>query len=276
MVRTLVVHVGGIGDFLLSCPAIARLAAQGPVEVAGPVERVQLAVAAGIAQAAHSLDGLQFETVFTTPSAALRERLSRFGRVIVWMRDPGEVARAIHSCGVEDVRTFPGLPPQDWSVHASRYYLKCLGFEEAAPFRLRVEPSATPRDVILHPGSGGQRKNWPLDRYEGVADVLRRGGRTLTWCLGPAEDDLPVLERASVLRTGSLLELARELAAGRLYLGNDSGVTHLAAAVGCPTVAIFGPTDPRVWRPLGAHVVVVQGTPWPDVADVLDAVGCCV
>lgn len=70
----------------------------------------------------------------------------------------------------------------------------------------------------------------------------------------------------------ALVELSRHLAAARLYLGNDSGVSHLAAAVGCPTVAVFGPTEPRVWAPRGARVKVLKGDPWPHVAPVMDAV----
>ncbi|HNT87980.1 MAG TPA: glycosyltransferase family 9 protein, partial [Candidatus Hydrogenedentes bacterium] len=63
--------------------------------------------------------------------------------------------------------------------------------------------------------------------------------------------------------------IAGILAGARLYIGNDSGITHLAAAVGCPTVAVFGPTDPTVWAPRGARVHVVAGDPWPDAEAVL-------
>ena len=62
------------------------------------------------------------------------------------------------------------------------------------------------------------------------------------------------------------------LAGARVFLGNDSGITHLATAAGCPTVAVFGATDPRVWAPRGTHVTVLQGDPWPDVPTVIEAV----
>ena len=60
-------------------------------------------------------------------------------------------------------------------------------------------------------------------------------------------------------RFDNLYELAKWLASARLYIGNDSGITHLAAAVGTPVVAIFGPTDPAVWAPRGERVAVVSG-----------------
>jgi ADP-heptose:LPS heptosyltransferase len=73
------------------------------------------------------------------------------------------------------------------------------------------------------------------------------------WCAGPQEklDD--------AVRFENLYALAGWLARARIYIGNDSGITHLAAAVGTPVVAIFGPTDPAVWGPRGERVRVVSG-----------------
>lgn len=272
--RALVVHTGGIGDFLLTCPAVRRLAQDGPLELLGRTDRLELAVAAGIAAAAHDTDSADFGSVFTTPSERLRDFLARFDRCVVWMRDDGGIVRAIRQCGVAEVRAFPGLPPEDWTEHASRYHLNCLGYEDAGPLRLCIEPAETRHDLIIHPGSGGGRKNWPLDRFIAVAEAVRRPGRAVTWCLGPAEEGIQLPAQSEVLQTASLVGLARHLAAARSYLGNDSGITHLAAAVGCSTVAVFGPTCPCVWAPLGDHVTVVRGTPWPEVPTVLAQLIC--
>jgi hypothetical protein len=278
MKRTLVVHTGGIGDLLLACPALIRLAEEGPVELLGRPDRLALPLSAGIARATHDLDQSGFETLFSEPArgslarapdARLRGLLSRFERCVVWMRDDGTIARALRDCGVADVRVFAGLPPNDWNRHASHYYLERLGYEPRGALHLPIAPAATRRDVILHPGSGGPHKNWPLDRYVAVAHELERHGRGVTWCMGPAEANMTLPSGGAVLQTQDLVMLARELATARLYIGNDSGVTHLAAAVGCRTIAVFGPTNPKVWAPLGNHVTAVQGTPWPEVEDVL-------
>jgi heptosyltransferase-3 len=85
----------------------------------------------------------------------------------------------------------------------------------------------------------------------------------VAWCAGP-EDDLP-----GARRFDDLYELARWLAAASLYIGNDSGITHLAAAAGAPVIAIFGPTDPALWAPRGPRVRVIQGN--PTSGDVLHA-----
>lgn len=116
-----------------------------------------------------------------------------------------------------------------------------------------------PVRVLIHPGSGGKAKCWPLERFFELADALV--DLDVTWLLGPAEFELArrVQERDEPLLVEEDLETAAEQMAGfDLYVGNDSGVTHLAAAIGLPTVAIFIATDPRIWRPLGAHVMVVQ------------------
>ena len=270
--RTLVIHIGGIGDFLLTCPTLALLGRDGPVELLGQAGRLALAVAGGLAQATHDADRWDFQTLFAEPSQRLRGFLLRFDRCVVWIRDQGNLADTIRSCGVKDVRVFPGLPPRDWPEHASRYYLRSLGFEDASPLRLAFEPSNTVRDVVIHPGSGGGYKNWPWERFEALAAGLVEQGRAVTWCLGPAEDEFPEPANGALLRTESLIDLARELEGARLFVGNDSGITHLAAAVGCRTVALFGPTDPRVWAPLGDHVTALHGTPWPTAADVLRAI----
>lgn len=277
--RTLVVHTGGIGDVLLACPAVAQLADDGPVELAGHRERLELAVAGGVAEQAHSLDTIQFHTLFTEPSYTLRTFVASFDRIVVWMRDAdGMIARGLRACGAREVAVHPGLPDTDWAGHASDYYLDRLGFAWSQPWRLNVPPKGDPLDVVIHPGSGSPAKNWPFERFQAVASTFHEQGRRVTWCLGPAELERNALGDAS-FRIGNLLQspdslvsLARRLAGAQHYIGNDSGITHLAAALGVPTVAVFGPTNPAVWAPRGEHVQVVQGRPWPGVEDVESAV----
>jgi hypothetical protein len=119
--------------------------------------------------------------------------------------------------------------------------------------------------VVIHPGSGGRAKCWPFDRFLAVADSL--SDIDVSWMLGPAECENPNTLAAARTRaavTGERLIVEDDLinAANRIvevdcYLGNDAGVTHLAAALGVPTIAIFGPTDPAVWRPLGDRVTII-------------------
>src|SRR6185312_7546559 len=106
------------------------------------------------------------------------------------------------------------------------------------------------RFAVIHPFSGSPRKNWPVENFRQLAAKLERIMPVL-WCAGP---DDPPLEGA--LCIPDLYDLACWLARAALYIGNDSGITHLAAAVGTPVLALFGPTDPAVWAPRGPHVRV--------------------
>ena len=255
---TLVVHTGGIGDFLLACPSIERLSEAGPVELLGQKDRLQIAVVGGIVETAHNLESVDFQTIFDEPSGKLREFLASFRHVVIWMNDDdGSIRRGLESCGVQRYDIHPGLPPKEWGQHASAYYLDRLGMPTAPAFRLRITPSETTHDVVIHPGSGSAKKNWPLERFMALAQSLDSSARSVSWCLGPAELEFPgdefthVLGDARRIETESLVELAGQLAASRHFIGNDSGITHLSAAVGCPTVSLFGPTRPEVWAPRG-------------------------
>jgi ADP-heptose:LPS heptosyltransferase len=117
------------------------------------------------------------------------------------------------------------------------------------------------RLALLHPGSGGPSKRWPLDRFLDLADWLRAQGHPVGVLTGPAEEE--EFEETCgnsgfvAVRPPNLNALAGVLASASLYIGNDSGPTHLAAALGVPTVALFGPTDPRIWGPRGRRVLLV-------------------
>jgi ADP-heptose:LPS heptosyltransferase len=121
--------------------------------------------------------------------------------------------------------------------------------------------------VVVHPGSGGWRKIWPLRRWWALLHTLLRDRRLKPLVvIGPADECLAAFAHAVVnlgvrlLRDVALPRLAAVLAASRLYIGNDSGVTHLAAALGVPTIAIFGPTAPEVWGPRGRQVRVIESS----------------
>ena len=99
-------------------------------------------------------------------------------------------------------------------------------------------------EIIINAGSGSAKKNWPY-----FDELMRRldGVRHLP------------LDRA-------LRELPQLLRRCRAYVGNDSGVTHLAAYIGCPTIALFGPTDPRVWGPIGRRARIIWKSKLEDIA----------
>jgi ADP-heptose:LPS heptosyltransferase len=178
------------------------------------------------------------------------------------------------------------LPSADWGSSAAEWLLgqarEALELAAVPPEPVLTVPAAVREAArkalaakgirrafaAIHPGSGSVRKNWPMERFGEVARRLReKAGRAVVWLVGPAEMERGIKPDA---RGGAVLaDLALETVAGILaladgYVGNDSGVTQLAAAVRgaegrtTPTVALFGPTDARVWGPRGRHVHIVR------------------
>jgi ADP-heptose:LPS heptosyltransferase len=147
----------------------------------------------------------------------------------------------------------------DSSLHAVDFYLQQVGGYGGAMPRVDY-PRGDGEFIAIHPFSGSAAKNWPLDCYRAVAASI---SLPVHFCAGPEE----TLE--SAMRFDDLHDLAGWLASARVYAGNDSGISHLAAAVATPVVAIFRTTDPTVWAPRGPHVIVLRE---PTIEEVASAI----
>jgi heptosyltransferase III len=249
-VRRLLIRPGGIGDFILSLPALECLRAD-YVEVWTTARNVPLVRFAGRARAIAST-GLDLLGVAEPPPGLLDE-LRGFDSIVSWYgANRPEFHETVAALGVP-FTFFRALPPEGAGVHAADFYLEqARSLVECASDGIpRIECAAARQDfAVIHPFSGSPRKNWPLEKFRAAASELERL-MPVRWCSGPED---PPLEGA--VRMGDLYELACWLARARLYLGNDSGITHLAAAVGTPVLALFGPTDPEIWAPRGPNVRV--------------------
>ena len=255
---TLMINTGGIGDFLLTFPAIKALSQSGTIHLAGYPDRLQLAVDAGIATTALSLDAIGFDSVFTQPNKRLLQVLRPADKIIVWMEDSDQTIRKnLEAITRANVHVFDPLPPEKFAHHASNYYSQCFGFPSQPPFRWTPKSSTKRLDIVLHPGSGDSKKNWPPENSEDLATQLALKGREITWCIGPAEvERIPHLPSGQLLQSTSLCQLAQELATAQQYIGNDSGITHLAASLDVPTISLFNHTNPSIWAPKGENVTV--------------------
>jgi heptosyltransferase-2 len=123
---------------------------------------------------------------------------------------------------------------------------------------------ASERFVAIHPGSGSAKKNWPVERWLELARAMIADGHRLVVFGGEADQEiLGVIDREfakgtiDFARDLPLPMVASVLARAQRYFGHDTGVTHIAAAVGIPATVLFGPTDPSVWAPRGENVRVV-------------------
>jgi ADP-heptose:LPS heptosyltransferase len=132
--------------------------------------------------------------------------------------------------------------------------------------------------IVIHPGSGGEQKCWPRERVLQLIDRLKSDARPVRVILGEAElerwpsDAVAQFESiVELARPRSLTDLLTELSAAAVVLANDSGPAHLAGIVGTPTLALFGPGNPAIWRPLGPRVSVIhQDLPALEAAVVYD------
>ena len=137
----------------------------------------------------------------------------------------------------------------------------------AAARRLSAHGLTAGRFALLLPGSGSAEKNWPAAKFAALARRLQPQ-IAVAIAIGPAEAVLaPSFAETgcAILTDMELGELAGIAASASLFVGNDSGVSHLAAAASAPGIALFGPTDPVRWRPLGQSVTVFRRTPLADL-----------
>lgn len=178
----------------------------------------------------------------------LVETLRGFDSIVSWYGANNEDFRAEVARLRLPATFLPALPGPANREHCADYFALQVGAPVPAFPRIPVAQAEPENVAVIHPFSGGRRKNWPLDRFRELACRLPL---PVLWTAGPEE----TLEGAQ--RFENLLELAGWIAGARVYIGNDSGITHLAAAAGARTVAIFGPTDPAIWAPRGGQVRLV-------------------
>ena len=266
--KILIFHAGGLGDLVNTAPALRSLRArfaEAAITLAGPGSFIPLFSASGLAERTLSLESHGLHELWSEAplSREVKGLVSSHDLAVSWVRSEQLLDR-LRGLGLS-VAAFSGpFPPPPGSGHVSEVLagpLRELGINESMPPpRLVLSPAALaegPRfsGVILHPGSGSRHKNWPAENFVRVGEALHReAGLELALLCGPA-DEGPVKAVAAglgpkvkALFSGlSIVSLASLLAGGRLFVGNDSGVSHLAGAVGAPVAAVYGPTDPSVW-----------------------------
>jgi ADP-heptose:LPS heptosyltransferase len=287
--RVLVIFPGALGDFVCVVPAIEAIAARhwgAMIELMARAELARLATGRTAIARGYSMDAPHVSRLFNESSATdseAREFFAGYERIYSFFASDDARFRKALGAATDGEVSFHPFRAEDncpGERHLAAAYLRSVGAPDA-PMRPRIEPSredlqaasdaiaslgCDPSNLIaIFPGSGSPAKNWPFDKFATLARMLSERARAV-FILGPAESaiehrlreyDLPVLKD---LDLSTIAGIAR-LVSG--FVGNDSGVSHLAAAAGAPGVVIFGPTEPARWRPLG-RIVVLDSAVEPD------------
>jgi heptosyltransferase-3 len=280
-VDTLLIRPGALGDTLMMLPALHLLKGIVPVTVVG--RRPGLDFISQTAEHVADMEGPGWSRLFGPRPDSRGLPVTSARRAVAFLRDQGGHVEGNLKTYYPEARVFifPSLPTGGTGSHAAFHIASCLKASglsldpQAAIRRACEEPliravsdPESGRRIVLHPGSGSPRKNHPVSFWLRLMESLRREGEKedirITLLLGPAEEGLKGLFRAHVddQRTEIAIcpsgqNLLRILHEAALYVGHDSGITHLSSLVGTTTVALFRGTDPRQWRPLGPRVIVI-------------------
>jgi heptosyltransferase III len=235
MSKILIVRICAVGDFVLNLPALIALQkmySYARFTFLGNSSTLDLAREFVPVDAVYSIDLQPWARLFYEPIQSLE-----FDAAIVWMKD-STVADNLRRSGIPNVIRADPFPTFG---HATDHLLRTLKLTRPALPDLWSPDSAT---IVVHSGSGSPKKNWPH-----FDELLRR------------------LPQASPLPQNlSLPDLVHYFRKSGAFIGNDTGVTHLAAFVGCPTVALFGPTDPRTWGTAGRRSRIIWKRTLEDIS----------
>ena len=291
MGRILVVRGGAIGDFILTLPAIQLIRNSLPdphIAVLGYRNVVDVAVEFAIVDEARSIEYGSLARFFVPGAELDRELMGWFGSfdlVVSYLYDPdGYFVGNVERCGVETLlQAIHKVNESEEGEKAHAAHQLARPLEQLAMFlddpapRLGVGTSGNrsiasatgPSPVVaIHPGSGSAKKNWDPEGWLQVCAALRDefGAQRLHLISGEAEGEVAHGFRDQLGSLGynvehhharPLPEIAHVLGTCDLFLGHDSGISHLAGACGTPAILLFGPTDPKIWSPQNQGVDVV-------------------
>ena len=276
--KILVIRGGAIGDFVLTLPVFSALRQQFPkahLEVLGYPHIANLALAGKLVEQVRSIEARPLAGFFARGgnlSEELREYFSSFDIIISYLYDPDKIFQtnvSLHS----KAQFIAGRhrPDENLKLHATKVFLQPLerlAIFDADPtpkFSLNCRPAIL-NSLALHPGSGSERKNWPETKWsELMAQLLEETTFKLLLIGGEAEGarlkrlsaNLPA-ERFELAENLPLVNLASRLESSTAFIGHDSGISHLAAALNLPGLILWGETVEEIWRPPNLRFKIVR------------------
>jgi len=291
---SLIFHTGALGDFVLSWPlalALRQLRPACPIVYITHPSKGQLAARFLQTQATSIETGGWHSMHSDSPAlhVAARDLVSRAQRIIVF----GTAEEGGETMFLKNLQRFApeatitpvvALPPAGFTSHATSFLHQQLGGEEQLAGAYEVElqklatqglpvPHAPSTRILIHPGAGSVKKCWPTEYFLELASRLRGEARPVEFILGEVElERFPgqLVEELSAAyplhRPADYVQLAEELLNCQLLITNDNGPGHLAAILGIATLSLFGPTEAKVWRPIGPRAHTMHSSSLSSIA----------
>lgn len=277
--KSLVYHSGALGDFITTLPVLRLWKAHYPAEgiaLLSPRSLRQPAELSGLFDEYWDVESAPFLSLFSqTISQDIAHLFSDLKSAILYAKAGSPLPVNFRKLGIAQIYTQEPFP----TSRLLKYHYHLALFDNLLrsdpkhnfegqpllkPPQRPLDPSlegiwgaSTSKRVIIHPGSGSLIKNWPLNRFIRLAETLRNEGCNVLWIRGPAERELEIPTSFAQVRNGEVTNLIYLLSRCDLYIGNDSGISHCAAATNISCIVLFGPSDPVVWRPFGTGVRVI-------------------
>lgn len=277
------IHHGSLGDVVLTFPAIATLKNENRrIDLVCSREIGAVARELGLVDNIYDIASVDFMPFYAAANRTAENRVFDMLRSyddIIMFSVSEQLAQRIEHLSQRPIYRIPSRPQVSEKIHVGKHiflHLKAVKLMPAArPFAVQPHENLQTYNfntgsfkstrIILHPGSGSHRKNWPFSNFLDLAARIKQKGLHPEFVFGPAEIELS--RKLARAQTGPsipfhvIADLHRMLIlfqGSRGYVGNDSGITHLSAFTGVSTVAIFGPSDPLRWSPVGPAVRTIR------------------
>jgi hypothetical protein len=265
----LIIHQGALGDFVATFPTLIRLRKHfSRIDAVCQHQLGKLAQSLGIADASFPLESAMFASLWSDSlSPRVKDLLCAYREILLFSYSE-TLEQAINRATGKTCRRIIPRADADQPIHVTAHIFSqmtgcgLLSESDTAPlYTDQREAEYDSKKIWIHPGSGSKRKLWSLSNFIKLANLLESDGMKPEFIIGPAEEFLgkPLQAEGQTVHTiFDLTAIVLLLKSGGGFVGNDSGVSHLAGFLGLPTVAVFGPSDPVRWQPSGVSVKAVR------------------
>jgi heptosyltransferase-3 len=281
--RIMIIRPGALGDTLLLIPALAQMRGQAEITLAARMPGLEYL--RPFAHECLDYEGPGWHRLFMDdPLPDVKLPFSRIDLAVAFLNDrDGKVTDNLRLFMPQaSIHVFPSSPRQEETIHAAFYLAKCMersgcpldsqrSLEEAVRRPLLGDDpfQEVGKRIVFHPGSGGITKNHPTDFWMATLQAFKHrpslDKNPFVLLLGPAEESFLSFygqrfgdDGTEIIFSPGKESLVQLLRSAPLYVGHDSGITHLAAMLGTPTIALFKSSRADQWRPLGPRVEVIQ------------------